>query len=331
MVDGQIKKTKPPVDASAKRVFSTAWFALFICGAAILLGSFLMGWMKGVLTNAYPSLSGAGWLKWVIQFVVMYCMAIPAGIIVLRFIPKNAPVKKRLGAAQFFRLFLICFPVMYAGSLIGNILSFILSGGRMVNPVQDLISDPSPLRIVITVIAAPVFEELLFRKVLIDRVAVYGEGNAILFSAVAFGLFHGNVTQLCYAAGVGLVLAYVYVKSGKVIYTIAMHMALNFIGGVIAPWVLSLYNADTLSRIFEQHDFTALLPLIAIFAYLTATAGLVAAGIVMLVKQVRRVRFEPAPLELLQGTRIRTVYFISTGAALFYLYCAYRIITNLTG
>ena len=49
--------------------------------------------------------------------------------------------------------------------------------------------------ILIPTILAQVVEELIFRKLLIDRLHNYGEKAVIIFTAICFGLFHGNLTQ----------------------------------------------------------------------------------------------------------------------------------------
>ena len=48
-----------------------------------------------------------------------------------------------------------------------------------------------------------------------------------IISAVAFGLAHGQIIWICYAGILGLILAYVYHKTGSIKATIAIHMAYN--------------------------------------------------------------------------------------------------------
>ena len=83
------------------------------------------------------------------------------------------------------------------------------------------------MRILIVGVIAPIFEELIFRKVLIDHVAPKGELVAILASGIMFGLFHGNFQQCFFACFIGFLFAYIYLKTGRVIYTILLHMTLN--------------------------------------------------------------------------------------------------------
>ena len=83
------------------------------------------------------------------------------------------------------------------------------------------------------VIVAPIVEELIFRKIVIDRLSVFGDRNAIIFSSVAFGLIHVNLYQFFYATALGFILGYVYTKTRNVKYSIFMHMLINFLGSVV--------------------------------------------------------------------------------------------------
>ena len=123
---------------------------------------------------------------------------------------------------------------MIVGNLVGIGVNLLLSPGS-VDLVSDLASasGASLETVVAFVVLAPVFEELVFRKVIVDRVLPFGEWPAILFSGITFGLFHGNLTQFFYAALLGMVLAYVYIRTGNVLYTIGIHACINFLGGVL--------------------------------------------------------------------------------------------------
>ena len=74
----------------------------------------------------------------------------------------------------------------------------------------------------------PIAEELLFRGLLIRILRPCGKQAAIVVSAIAFGLFHGNIIQIPFAFFVGLVLGYVTVEY-SVIWAIVLHMINNFV------------------------------------------------------------------------------------------------------
>lgn len=74
----------------------------------------------------------------------------------------------------------------------------------------------------------PLAEELLFRGLLLRILEPYGKQPAIFFSALLFGLFHGNIVQIPFAFIVGLVLAYVAIEY-SITWAILLHVINNFV------------------------------------------------------------------------------------------------------
>lgn len=80
---------------------------------------------------------------------------------------------------------------------------------------------------VFTIAIVPgIFEELLFRKGLINLTRGFGEKFAIIISSLVFAICHLNVTQGIFAFLMGLILGTIYVKTNKMRYNIIIH-ALN--------------------------------------------------------------------------------------------------------
>jgi membrane protease YdiL (CAAX protease family) len=77
---------------------------------------------------------------------------------------------------------------------------------------------------------APVFEEILFRGLILRQLEPYGKKFAILASAFLFGMFHGNLVQTPYAFVAGLVLGYVAIEY-NVIWAMVLHMINNLLLG----------------------------------------------------------------------------------------------------
>ena len=223
--------------------------------------------------------------------------------------------------------------MMYAGNILGTIITALLQllpGISAGNPILGYATDNALLpKVLFMVILAPVIEEYIFRKQLIDRMHIYGEKMAVITSALMFGLFHGNLSQLFYAFALGLVFGYVYLKTGKLRYSIGLHMLINFIGSVVGPFFLEkLAVLDTM----ETMDMAALEPilpwLLGFGAYVLVLIGLAIAGLVLLCINKRRVSFAPAELELPKESRFRTVY-LNVGMILLILGCAALIISNV--
>lgn len=137
----------------------------------------------------------------------------------------------------------MCFGLGFGGNLIGRfvtLLASLLLGVNAVNPLETLLTGTALApQFVYVGLLAPVIEELLFRKLLIDRLHRFGDRAAILVSAVAFGLLHGNFSQLFYACFIGMLLGYVYCRTRRLRYTILLHMAINLLGGVLPSALLS--------------------------------------------------------------------------------------------
>ena len=318
---------------NAKKTFSVSALAVLTIGVVSFLFANLMYFAFSLLQGEYPFF-GSDHATWIIQITAMYVTAIPAALCVMLFLPKYAPEKRSLGAAEFFRYLLCSFPLLAAGNLVGTLLTLVLTLGRSAsNPVQQILTEnQSPLMYVTVVLIAPVLEELFFRKVLIDRLAVYGEKNAILFSAILFGIFHGNIGQLFYAALIGLLFGYVYVRTGKIRYSILIHVIINFIGSVVSVFVLKLFQPEALTSALKSGSLDRILeqipPLLAVGAYFISYYGLVALGVVMLVKTIRRLTFAPAALEIEKGKRIKTVY-VNAGFIILSVYCLIKIVIAL--
>lgn len=74
----------------------------------------------------------------------------------------------------------------------------------------------------------PIAEELLFRGVVYKRLKLYfGVTPALIGSALIFGIMHVNLVQFLYAAVIGLFLAFVLEKTGKLSMAVFGHIAAN--------------------------------------------------------------------------------------------------------
>ena len=174
--------------------------------------------------------------------VCMYLVAQPLSMLFFGKCKATVPEKKRLSGAELLALISVGFSLMavgsYVGTLANNLICFLLRKAPS-NPVEQMIKGvPLWAIFLLTVVAAPLFEEWIFRRVLIRRLLRYGELPAILASGVAFGLIHGNVSQCCYATLLGLLFGAVYAKTGRLRYTVFLHMLINFHGSVYTTVML---------------------------------------------------------------------------------------------
>ena len=314
----------------AKNHFSRLGLSAFVI---LGLGTAVQILAIGVANNVWPQWLENSWGMWLLTFAPLYLIAVPVGLLLLRKVPVKPLEKHDLKPGRYIVSAIICIFMMYAGNILGTIITALLQllpGISAGNPILSYATDNALLpKILFMVILAPVIEEYIFRKQLIDRMHVYGEKLAVITSALMFGLFHGNLSQLFYAFALGLVFGFVYLKTGKLRYSIGLHMLINFIGSVVGPFFLEkLAVLDTM----ETMDMVALEPilpwLLGFGAYVLVLVGLAITGLVLLCINKRRVSFATAELELPKESRFKTVY-VNVGMILLILGCAALIISNV--
>ena len=152
---------------------------------------------------------------------------------------EHVEIEKRSVDAKKFIIYIgITCVLMMIGNQIGLGITALLGGAiqnDIANPVHNLVNNTNIwLNLILLGIMAPIFEELIFRKLLIDRTLKYGAKVSIILSAVLFALIHGNLNQFFYTLLLGGFFAYVYIKTGKVTYTIILHTIVNIMGSVVS-------------------------------------------------------------------------------------------------
>ncbi|KAB7789421.1 CPBP family intramembrane glutamic endopeptidase [Bifidobacterium cebidarum] len=293
-------------------------FALI--GAALTV--MMVAWLglNFLATDALHQLFGSNVPTWAILLASsgpLYVVAMPLSMLIFRLVPAIRTRQYSMKPGEFIQLFIMCFPVMYAGSIIGNILSAAMTDGQASNRLNELMVDGDWwMNVLFIGVLAPIFEEWICRKEIISRTRRYGEKTAIVLSALAFALFHLNLFQFFYAFGLGLILGYVYTRTSKLLYTIAMHMLINLNGSVLAPALMRLVDPKLLSGQMNQSEIMRMAEsgnsvCLEIFGfYSMAIFALIIAGIVLLVRWTRQRRWEfyTAPEELPAGLKVRTAY-----------------------
>ncbi len=88
------------------------------------------------------------------------------------------------------------------------------------------------LTVISTAVIPPLVEEFACRGLMIGALKKYGEGFAIISSAIMFGIMHGNFQQAPFAFLIGLIMGFVTVKCGSIWPAILIH-AYNNLSSVI--------------------------------------------------------------------------------------------------
>lgn len=227
-----------------RKIISTIGWAL----SALVVFSQIGGIIVAIICEKFiPDLAKSSIYNFIVSILPIYLIALPIFLLIIRKIPKyDINEKSNLTIVEFIKVLIISFGAMYIFNLLGvgvNFLISLLKGSEVANPLADLLSKVNLLESLIFVgILAPIMEELIFRKILLSRLRKFGDSFSIFFSALAFGMFHGNLSQFFYAVALGCILGYIVVKTGTIKYSIALHMCINIFGSVVIPGIVSMNN-----------------------------------------------------------------------------------------
>jgi membrane protease YdiL (CAAX protease family) len=209
-------------------MFLMGIFALYICPlylkAVGYTGDYSVEGFSGYTPVLYYLANGMGYVVGLSVPVLLY------------FAIKRIPLSEILpfGKAGFLKtaacvLFgsLVCILANIPANAVVNIEKAWGFSGEM--PESPLTNDPLVLILygIGIAIIPPIVEELLFRGMILQSLRKYGDGFAVVASAVLFALFHGNFVQIVFAFIAGLVMAHVVVRTGSLWTSILIHFINN--------------------------------------------------------------------------------------------------------
>ncbi len=283
-----------------------------------------------------------GDISMILSMAPMYLIGMPVLVLLVRTVPADKVERHPIRAGKFIVAAIMCMGALYLGNIIGVIFTTIigmLKGGIVQNHLANITQSCSLWTILIaTVVCAPIVEEYVFRKLIVDRTVRYGQGTAVVLSGLMFALFHGNLNQFIYAFALGLILAFLYVKTGNLKITIAIHMVVNFMGGVVSTAVIRMFDLDEYLVLAQDMDISSMVAFVnenmagilaygalMIFVLANLIAGLVL-FIVCLAK--RRFSFAAGQVAIPRGKRFRTV-ILNLGMLLYIIFWIANIIYQL--
>ena len=322
-------------EKDTKSYYSRIGMFCFLLGAisfavSLIISYLIVGFFPQILDNKQL----LSIIDYLLSFVAIYCIATPIAFIALKPLPTANPNGGEMKIKHLIGALCICFAGMEIGSYFSNIIITFtesITGKTLVNPVESSLSTGNLMISALCVgIIFPILEELLFRKLLCGKLLPLGEKQAIIISAAIFGLIHGNLFQFAYAFLLGLIFGYVYVKTGKIIYTIIFHCIINLYGGVFAQYVLSKIPLEKLEEILdwivENPDATSNIDLLLekigpylgglglymLYAYVMM--GLAFAGIIVfiVIAVKNQITFNQAQLKT---TKPASSFFLNAGVA----------------
>ncbi len=320
-------------EQDAKRYFTVIGFGVFALMLIFYVGHTVLSLL---CWEFFPFLALHPIASHLLSLVALYGLAFPVFYLILRRLPRGIPSGEPMSGGRFFGGLATAFLMMMAGNYVGQwLIAFfeLAMGSAQQNPVEEATSGVAWwINLIFVALIPCVMEEIVFRKVLCDRLLPLGEGYAVVLSASAFGLVHGNFFQFFYAFAVGVVLATVYVKTGKLWVTMVYHGAINVLGGVLAPLILERIepllteaNVEKINEYMEAGNTAALselldpymLPMMGLLAYEGVMIVAIVGGLVYFWRKGRKVRFQQGLLPVPRECRVSAVLLnVGTAAAL---------------
>lgn len=263
----------------------------------------------------------------ILSSLTNYILILPIFMYLMGKIKSSKIDKERLNLKKTIEYFCIALTLMWIGNLIGMVITTIIGNtltNDVINPIEQLIQNSSIyVNLLVISILAPIFEELFFRKLLIDRTIKYGAKLSIFLSALIFALFHGNLSQFFYAFLLGGFFAFVYIKTGKIIYSISLHAFVNFFGSVA-----SIFFSTSLNNIIQNINSANIgdITIVAAYSIILLFAWIV--GLNSIFKKYNKIEFDDSEREVYLEKPIATS-LLNVGMILFIAYHILRIVMTL--
>ena len=280
--------------------------------------------LVNVLNIANPNLITDFNIMTILVALCNYLLPFPIFIYLMKKIPTYELESEKPGPLRFVKYIAITLTLMWLGNLFGLAITALLGvamNAEISNPVTELINSSNILlNLFLISIIGPIFEEIIFRKILIDRTIKYGAKVSIIISAVIFGFIHGNLNQFFYAFLIGGFFAYVYIKTGSIKYSIILHIITNIMGSIVSIFIVSSTDAIT------QGSFTAF-DLVGVAIYLIIVLGSLFIGIYSLTTY-NTARFNGRKTKIALKNPIKTI-LLNPGMILFMLFYIFEILYQI--
>ena len=153
------------------------------------------------------------------------------GLVVSEVAPSQSkPISRWFAEAALAIAIVAGFRLLYDLTLGAWLLSIFPENEAMLEAFEFLMQSPLAAGFYVLILA-PVFEEFLFRGVLLRGILFKGfsPAYAVIFSAALFALVHLNMLQGIHAFLLGVLLGGIYLKTGNFTIVVLGHMVSNLI------------------------------------------------------------------------------------------------------
>lgn len=250
-------------------------------GGLVLLGGFLVGTIIVSFFNVFWMLvfkENLQYKEWflMISNAVIFLLVIAA----FDFLIVRPTTRKKLNfnfSPTNFYTYLLIFPLMLGMMFIAEFITAQIPTtgpffGEFYEFFSDLMSkltDDKAVMILMAVIMAPIFEEIIFRGIIQKGLINKGvePWKAILLASIIFGVVHANPWQFVGAVLLGCVLGLVYYKTKSLLLPMLLHGFNNLCSSLLIIYTKNESFADAL-KVSEWVVLVAGIVLFSLFYYL---------------------------------------------------------------
>lgn len=140
---------------------------------------------------------------------------------------------------RFGRVNPVLYPVLVMATLAFSValdpLANLIPLPEFMKELFAMLGKPDVFTFLVVVVSGPILEELLFRGIILSGfLKRFSPWKAIFLSSLFFGVFHLNPWQFIPAVLVGMLIGYVFWKTGSLLPCIFIHWINNFAGWLMA-------------------------------------------------------------------------------------------------
>lgn len=209
----------------------------FVVGAGIIIYIGIQTILSLICSIALPSLFSEFLTETDITLIMQIILQVVslgiASIFVLSYVEKesNLPTKN-ITTKQKIKIVFISIMIIFALQYLLTLVVYPSIGlDYSSTDMFDINCNSNLFSKVILVLALAVtpaiFEELFFRKAIIDLSSKFGKKFALIFSALLFGIIHMNLSQGLFAFIIGIIFGIIYLYTNDIKLTMIIHFINN--------------------------------------------------------------------------------------------------------
>lgn len=289
------------VKVDNKKVFNRIGLAIFV---SMILVNIIQVVFFGIIGVVNQELLSAPWINYAAIAISFYLIGFPVFYLMIKNLPEEEKREsKTLGVFEVIKICFMSYSIVYIVNFLTNILMMLIAvikGSEVTNPLVNMLEGSNWIwSLIFAGILSPIIEEMMFRGVMLNKLRRYGDKVAIITTAILFGLFHANFSQFFYAVALGMIFAYVALKTGTIKYSIILHIVVNIMGGVILPAVIGDGSN-----------------IVAVGCVGLALLAIVIVGLVLLIKNRKNISLLDGEIKLEKGTAFKTIW-VNVGMILY--------------